>query len=183
MESSDETNNVGRYRRVVDKITPELRAQIQSMSSAGVTAKRIAAETNLSYWTVRRRLTQWGYSTTQLRRAEKDERVKELYEAGLSDIQIGKELGIWPSSIALSRKRLGLRRKLPGIKLTDSEVQELESMFQRDVLVPEIAAYFGLHPASVYWRRRRWQKHRSHPLSTKTPKETPCQSSTPTPSL
>jgi len=148
------------YCRLVDKITPELRAQMQSMSSAGMTAKQIAEQTCLSYWTVRRRLTQWGCSNTQLDRKKKDKRVKELYDTGLSDVQIAKELGLRPSSIALSRKRLNLKRKTPGIKLIPSEVQELESMFQRDVPASEIASYFGLHLSSVYWRKRRWQKQK-----------------------
>lgn len=79
--------------------------------------------------------------------AERDARIRELYETGQSDDQIGRELAVSAKTVARTRMRLGLQRC--QWRLSGEVVEQILDMRRQGVSAKKIAAALGRSECGV----------------------------------
>ena len=79
----------------------------------------------------------------------------ELYQKGLNDCQIGRELGIPDTSIYMWRKARGLPPNRERHQLTEEEMARRNTLWEEGKTDNEIAKALGIHVSAVReWRYR-----------------------------
>lgn len=109
-------------------------------------------------------IAQWRYrgnlprvqSGRLLLPADQEKARMELYQKGLNDCQIGRELGVSDTTISMWRKARELPPNRPVNRLTQEQAALRTQMYEAGASDREIAEALGLNPNSVNaWRQSR----------------------------
>ena len=121
-------------------------ARLHQMVNAGIRAADIAKVLGFTEKSVIHKMTRLGLRSKVQRQStwtpEKDRRLREMVDAGLSNEEIARELGYSPSFIIDKKKSLGLRIKQVA-KWTDESINRLREMVEAGIKVEEIARALG----------------------------------------